>query len=136
MSRKTTREMIVIFLFQMDIRQEGYRDLMKDFIEDNPMKVEDLAFFTHNVEGVVERLEQIDRMIEERLVNWTIGRIPRISLAVLRNAVYEILFSDDIPVSVSINEAVEIAKKYGDADAGIFVNGILGKLARELNVNR
>jgi N utilization substance protein B len=136
MSRKTTREMIVIFLFQLDIRRDNYNDLMSDFLEENPMRGEDRAFFIQNVEGTVEKLHEIDHMIEERLVNWTIGRIPRISLAILRNAVFEIVCRDDIPVSVSINEAVEIAKKYGDADAGVFVNGILGKLARELNINR
>jgi N utilization substance protein B len=134
MSRKKTRELIVQFLFQMEARQEEYTGLLEDFIEENSMQAEDRAFFAQNIAGTVKNLNDIDRLIETKLKNWTLDRISWTDLAVLRNALYEILYRDDIPVKVSINEAVDLAKKYSDAESGVFVNGILGSIVREHNL--
>ena len=73
---------------------------------------------------------EIDAAISEKAVGWTIERMGKADLAIIRLAVYEIMFDDDIPVSVSINEAVELAKKYGRDESGGFVNGVLAKFAK------
>lgn len=136
MSRKLAREMAVKFLFQVEARGEDYRDMVDDFLEDNPLKEQDKRFFRDNIEGAMTKLKEIDGLIESKLVNWTISRIPKVNLAVLRNAVYELIYRDDIPVSVSINEAVDLAKRFGDEEAGVFVNGILGNLVRDREISR
>ena len=80
--------------------------------------------------GVKEHKEQIDREISAKLTNWKIGRLPKTTLAILRIGVYEILFCDDVPDSVAINEAVELAKRFGSEKDYAFVNGVLGNIAR------
>ncbi len=135
MSRKNARELVIKFLFQMEARDEDYGELMGQFMEDNRLKQDEEIFFTRSVEGIMEHLEEIDSLIQNYLVNWTKNRLPGVDLAVLRNALFEILYLEDIPVSVSINEAVEIAKKYSNADSGAFVNGILGKVVRERDLH-
>jgi len=134
MSRKKTRELVMQFLFQMEIRQEGYAGLIEDFIEQNPMQEEDMRYFKENIEGTVNHLDSIDAMISAKLKNWTLDRIPGVDLAILRNAIFEIMYRDDVPVKVAINEAVDLAKKFSDAESGVFVNGILGNLVREHNL--
>jgi N utilization substance protein B len=134
MSRKKTRELVMQFLFQMEIRQEGYAGLIEDFIEQNPMQEEDMRYFKENIEGTVNHLDRIDAMISAKLKNWTLDRIPGVDLAILRNAIFEIMYRDDVPVKVAINEAVDLAKKFSDAESGVFVNGILGNLVREHNL--
>ncbi len=83
------------------------------------------------VAGTEERLAEIDSMIERISENWVVSRMPFVDRNILRLAVYEILFVDDVPDSVSINEAVELAKNYGGDDSSKFVNGVLGKVADE-----
>jgi N utilization substance protein B len=131
MSRKKTRELIVRFLFQMEARREEYSGLLEVFMDENPMETADRQFFKENIQGTVKNLDEIDGIIRGKLKNWTLDRIPWVDLAILRNALYEILYRDDIPVKVSINEAVDLAKKYGDPESGVFVNGILGNIVRE-----
>ncbi|MGI6703374.1 MAG: transcription antitermination factor NusB [Clostridia bacterium] len=131
MSRKRARELAVQFLFQMQLRKEEHTGLMEDFLEDYPMQEEDMRFFRENIEGTVQNLREIDALISGKLKNWTLDRIPGVDLAVLRNAIYEIMYRDDIPIKVSINEAVDLAKKFSDVDSGVFVNGILGNIVRE-----
>ena len=82
-------------------------------------------------ETAAEHIEELDDAIEKRLKGWKLGRISRVSHALLRLAVCEMLYFGDIPVGASINEAVELAKIYGDADAPKFINGVLGAIARE-----
>ena len=131
MSRKKTRELIVQFLFQMELRKENHISLMEQFLVDYPMKKEDIRFFRENIEGTMKNIEDIDIQISVKLKNWTIDRLPGVDLAVLRNAIYEIMYRTDIPVKVSINEAVDLAKRFGNTDSGMFVNGILGNIVRE-----
>ncbi len=82
------------------------------------------------VEGVISHVDKLDAVIESNLKGWKKNRLSRISLAILRMAVYEILYLESIPVSVSINEAVELAKIFGDDKDAPFVNGLLGSVAR------
>ena len=83
--------------------------------------------------GITAHREEIDEMISANLKSgWKIGRISRVSLAIMRLAIYEMLYIDSIPVSVSINEAVELSKKYTVQDDTSFINGVLGAVAKEL----
>ncbi len=90
---------------------------------------EDRALITARFFYVHERIPEIDEKINEVATGWKTDRIGKAELAILRLAVYEMLYDDDVPVKVAINEAVELAKKYGGDDAPAFVNGILAKLA-------
>lgn len=82
------------------------------------------------VKGLSEHAEEIDEMILSKLKNWTIERIFKIDLAILRLAVYEIMFFENMPVKVSVNEAVELAKKYGNDASSNFVNGVLREIIK------
>lgn len=85
------------------------------------------------VKGVEENIDQLDSELSESSRNWAIGRMPIMDLAILRIALYEMLFVDQVPISVSINEAVEMAKEFGgDDDSPKFINGILGNIARKM----
>lgn len=91
---------------------------------------EDAAFIQDKYSKASEHIPEIDKLLNETSEGWRTGRMNKVDLTVLRLAVYEMLYDDDIPVGVAINEAVELAKKYGGDDSGSFVNGILGKIAR------
>ncbi len=92
---------------------------------------DDADYIRAALEGTQEHECEIDAAIEPRLVNWTIDRIARVDLAILRLAVYEILYRDDVPDAVAVNEAVELAKAFSTDEAGPFINGLLGSLLRE-----
>lgn len=91
----------------------------------------DAVYINNILEGVVQYIQMIDAYIMKNSKDWTIDRMSKIDLAIMRVAIYEILYRDDIPASVSINEAVELAKKYSHEDAGSFINGILGSVYSE-----
>ena len=86
--------------------------------------------------GTIEHLDEIDQLIESKLKNWKLSRISKVSLSILRVAVYELKYMDDVPTNVSINEAVELAKQYANEDDYSFINGVLGAIAKELNLNK
>jgi len=90
------------------------------------------AFSIQLVCGVCEKKEELDQIISKASINWRIERMSRVDRNILRIAVYEILFMDDIPPKVSIDEAVELGKKYGTEESGAFVNGILDKIYLQL----
>ena len=113
-----------------------FTDADIDEIADNAGDARDEFLSDYAIEcakGVSEHRDEIDEKISAHLKQgWKISRISKISLALLRVAIYEMLYQDDIPVSVSINEAVELAKKYTGEDDSAFVNGVLGAVAKEL----
>lgn len=91
-----------------------------------------LAYIRELVNGVVSRRDELDGMISRYAVGWNLSRISRTALSVLRCAVYEILYMPDIPVSASINEAVELSKRFDEPEVTGFINGILGAIVRDL----
>ena len=93
----------------------------------------DKGFFTELIKGTLCNIKKIDNTIETNLKSWKMDRIAKGDLAILRLAIYEILYRDDIPNSVAINEAVELGKSYGTDDSGSFINGVLGRVVRELD---
>jgi N utilization substance protein B len=91
--------------------------------------VEDYAYLTSRFHSVVEHVEEIDRILSEASSGWKLNRMGKVDLTILRLAVYEMRFDDDIPVKVAINEAVELAKTFGGDESPAFINGVLAKLA-------
>lgn len=93
----------------------------------------DKEFFIQLIKGTLENIATIDNIIEINLRSWKMERIAKVDLAILRMAIYEILYRDDIPNSVAINEAVELGKAYGTDDSGSFINGVLGRVVKEID---
>lgn len=131
-SRRDAREQAFILLFEMSFSDE---DLSIEQIKENAMESRDTEFSDYALKvalGVSEHREQIDSLIESKLKKgWKLNRISRVSLVVLRLAVYEMLYEPTVPGGVSINEGVELAKKYS-VDESAFINGVLGAVLREL----
>ncbi|MDD3439127.1 MAG: transcription antitermination factor NusB, partial [Clostridiaceae bacterium] len=112
-----------------EIKKEQGKDGQQD-----SMKEADMKFAEEIIKGTIGKLQEIDQFIQNNTTGWTKERIAKVDLAILRLALYEILFRDDIPDSVSINEAIELAKKYSTDESGSFVNGVLGKIIREADI--
>ncbi len=128
--RTKAREFALQILYQIDITREDPKACLDDFWKSrkDEAEAEVKEFAEKIVFGTIERKEDIDKVISEAAQNWEIGRMAVVDRNILRLTTYELLYRDDIPPKVSINEAIEIAKKYGDQDSGKFVNGILDKI--------
>lgn len=124
MKRHAAREKAFQILFQIDMNQIDPHQAIEDFLQSDQKD----AYLYSVVEGVVHHKEQIDAIISENMVNWSINRIASVEKTILRIATYEMKFLEDIPTNVSINEAVELAHAYGDEKSGKFVNGVLSKI--------
>jgi len=137
--RRAARRLALDVLYEAEIRGmlpiDAFRDRQRlgwrvDEEKDPPQEV--LAYARRLVEGVQQNEAGADQLISRYADRWAIDRMPVIDKNVLRMALFELLWGDDIPVPVAINEAVELAKEYSTEDSGRFVNGILGKIAEEL----
>ena len=128
MGRRASRDMAMKLLYQMEFHKDNIDEQKKLFFEENLLPEKDKAYVNDVVDGVYANMEHIDNLIETHSKGWNIGRISKVDLSIMRLSIYEICFRKDIPYSVSINEAVELAKKYSNEDAGSFVNGILSKI--------
>lgn len=127
MSRKTARDNAFKLVFEAPFYKNDFETVMNTFDETDTDGINsgDLKYIKSTVSGVFENLETIDEKINSKLIGWTIERLPKTTAAILRLAVYEMEFNDDIPVQVAMNEAIELAKVYCDDDAPKFVNGVL-----------
>ena len=132
--RRQARELAVQFLYQYDIGGGG--DLREAFAAFWPTQPDDNTnarpFAEELIRGTVEKTGAIDERIKKYTEHWELPRIAAVDRNILRLAIYEMLFRDDIPPVVSINEAVDIAKKYSTRESGAFVNGILDRLRGDL----
>lgn len=128
--RTKAREAGLKVLYQLDITSEDIETILEDYWEDNQVLPEIKEFASNVARGVAGQICELDKIITKYADNWTIKRMAVIDRNVLRLAVYELMFMDDIPPKVSINEAIDLAKKYSDADSGKFVNGILDKVKK------
>lgn len=124
MNRRTSREKAMQILFQLEINEINPSQAIEDFVGLSS----DTDFLKTLVNGVTDNILELDSIISENLENWSFDRLASVERVVLRLATYEIKFMDDIPESVSINEAVDLAKKFGDEKSGKFVNGVLSKI--------
>ena len=132
MSRIETREAVVRFVYQNAFRKESVEDQIALFIDNYPELEEDRDFFLEMVFGILNEQEDLDERISKFLSKWTINRLPRTDRAILETAAYEILHREDIPVSVSINEAVRLAKRCGTEDSPSYINGVLSSFEKSL----
>ncbi len=130
MKREDIREKTMQLVYQMDIT--GDFDLSDLSVVEESEKVVDKKQAVITLEAVSAHLNEIDKTISDHLDKWTIDRIAKTDLAILRTAVAEMLYIDSIPVGVSINEAVVLAKKYGDERSYAFINSVLSKVASDL----
>ncbi len=131
MGRRASRELAMKLLYQLEIQKDDREQQKNRFFEDNTLAEKDKVYINDVVDGVFGRQETIDNMIELNSKGWKMGRISKVDLSIMRLSIYEICFRNDIPLNVSINEAVELAKKYSNEEAGSFVNGILSKIHKE-----
>ncbi len=131
MTRKKAREQAFLLFFEKSFHPEtDMEDIIELAIEDD--FIESDSYVEEITRIASEKLLEIDETIEENLKGWKKTRISKVSLAVLRLALCEMLYVDDVPVSVSINEAVELCKQYSGTEDSAFVNGVLGSVARRI----
>ncbi|GAI43990.1 unnamed protein product, partial [marine sediment metagenome] len=126
--RRLSREMALKVLFQIDLVSTNIEETLKYTFGNDKFSDEVKEFTLILVKGVMINLSEIDKAINNYTNNWSLERITNIDRNILRMAIYEILYLNNIPKSVSINEAVELAKKYGTKSSFSFVNGVLGKI--------
>jgi len=140
MKRRKAREYVLKFLYAWEINDNCKKTYFYDIINDELDKFWDScgeedrdikSFANELIEGTLENLENIDFLIKKYAKKWDVERILTIDKNILRFAIYEILYRNDIPFQVSINEALEIAKKYSTKESAAFINGILDKIAKE-----
>lgn len=129
MNRTKAREQAFVICFERSINRDSVSDIIDNAETSEDVRIDEFA--GKLALGVEQNETLLDETIAKNLRGWTMNRLSKVSLALLRLALYEMRFEPDIPVSVSINEAVELAKKYGGADDAPFVNGVLGSAAKE-----
>lgn len=128
MTRKEEREQAFCLVFEKSFRDEACDDILE--LANSIRDIEITDYIKQVFCGVYDNLEEIDSIISKYLVKWSIDRIPKADKALLRLAVYEIKFMEDIPISVSVNETVELAKVYSGEKDPAYINGVLGSISR------
>lgn len=129
MTRSQSRELAFVIIFQKAFHAEAVEEILRCAQAGLEMEID--PFARALAEGAEAHLSEIDALLSSCSQNWKLARISRVSLAAMRIAAYEMLYAEDIPVSVSINEAIELTKKYASPEDGVYVNGVLGALARK-----
>lgn len=140
MSRRELREQIFKYIFRIEFNdREEMPEQGRFFFEALKMEAqekelqeirdEDAAYISDKSNKIIEKLDEIDAMINKQAKGWTTQRMGKVDLTILRLAVYEIVFDEDVPTGVAINEAVELAKRFGQEESSGFVNGVLAKFA-------
>jgi N utilization substance protein B len=126
--RRRAREIALQVLYQIDASQGKAKEVLDLFWENFEPSLKAREFCQRLVGGVCQNLEQIDRLIEDNSENWTLKRMAMVDRNILRLATFELLRCPDIPFKAIVNEAIELAKKFGADDSGAFINGILDKI--------
>ena len=135
MSRKKARDNAFKCVYELEFgKNENIDNILRNCYEENNVSQTEKEYVEKVVRGVKDKLEEIDSIILNNLQNWSIDRIAKIDLAILRVAIYEIKYMDDIPEKVSANEAVELAKTYWNNDSKSFVNGLIAKVIESKEV--
>ena len=129
--RRKAREAALQALFQIDVGKAAAHEAVAYAINLNDLSGETEEFCRSLVDGVVANRDSIDATIERLAIDWSLSRLGNVDRNVLRMALFELVYRQDIPVGVTINEAVEVAKTFGNSESGRFINGILGRFARE-----
>lgn len=131
MSRRELREQVFKLLFRIEFNdEEEMPEQMALFFEEKESMADSLKEeISRKYTAVLERKEELDAMLNEKATGWSVSRMGKVDLTIMRLALYEMLYDDTVPVSVAINEAVELAKKFGQTDSSSFINGVLAKFA-------
>jgi len=136
MSRTTARETALKIIFELSFQDEKLKKLYDEYIDsqenDIDLNNEDNEYIENVINGVEEKVNEIDEKIKAHLKDWNFERISKVDLAILRLSIYEILYRDDIPYKVSINEAVELSKTFSEDSSPSFINGVLAEIVKEM----
>lgn len=132
MGRRQSRESAMQVLYQVDVGKMAVDEALRNTQENFVLAESDFEFASQLVYGTLEKMEELDKTIAGHSREWQLERMAAVDRNILRLAMYEMLYVNDIPPSVSINEAVELAKRFGGKDSGKFINGILGAFARRV----
>ncbi|ABN52069.1 MAG TPA: N utilization substance protein B [Hungateiclostridium thermocellum] len=130
MGRRASREIAMKLIYQLEIQKDSREEQINNTLEQYDLNENDREYILDVVKGVFKNQEEIDGTIEKFSKGWKLSRISKVDLAILRLAIYEMCHRDDIPFTVAINEAVELAKNYSGEESGSFINGILGKVVK------
>lgn len=130
-SRRAARELALNVLYQVDVAKIPLMDALQVALENTKLDLSAAEYTTRLVEGVSGNIHDIDKCLMRLSVGWELQRQPAVDRNILRLAIYEIQYIESVPNSVSINEAVELAKKFSTEESGKFVNGVLGALVRQ-----
>ncbi|MCT4598084.1 MAG: transcription antitermination factor NusB [Vallitalea sp.] len=133
MNRRTMREHIFKAIFLLEFNDdEEFSDKIDTYLSDfQDINDETIQYISNKSIKINENLEALDNIINENAKNWSISRMSKVDVSILRLAIYEIQYDEDIPTNVAINEAVEIAKKFGGDSSPSFINGILAKVVNK-----
>ncbi len=130
MNRRKAREQAFIILFESTFGLQKIEDIIKGAGDIREEIFDD--FSKSLINGVLDSIESIDKRVEENLNGWQKDRLSRTVLTILRLCIYELIYCEEIPASVSINEAVDLAKKYGSPEEASYINGVLGSVEKQL----
>lgn len=135
MNRSAIRELTFKLLYSKEIQKELDEEQIEIFLNENNINDEEqIKYIKDSFNGIQENSEEIKKLISDNLKeNWSFERISKIDIAILKLAIYELIYSN-VPYKVAINEAIEIAKKYGDDSSKAFVNGILASVVKEKDI--
>ncbi len=132
--RRENRKCAIQFLYQWELNKpDELADSVRVFFEEREQPRDYYAFAEELVHGVIQHIEAVDNEIREHAKNWKFERIAKVDLAILRLAIYELLFRKDIPPIVSINEAIDLGKVFSNPDSKRFINGILDQMKNKIN---
>ena len=130
MARKTARQVAMQLIYQYELGGDGVSSTIEESMEKPDLNAEDMLYIQAMLDGTNEHQDDLDDLIAKYAVGWKTERIAKVDLSILRLAIYEMLYREDIPESVSINEAIELAHTYSTPEAASFINGILGLVSR------
>ncbi|WP_050180810.1 transcription antitermination factor NusB [Domibacillus robiginosus] len=130
MNRRTAREKGIQALYQMDLSGAESSEAVANVLEESDS---DSSYLREIVTGVEQHREEIDTIIKSNLEKWSFDRLAKVDRNILRLAVYEMQYSDDVPAKVAVNEAIELAKYFSDERAGKFINGVLSKINQSMD---
>lgn len=136
MGRKNAREGAMKVVYQMEMREEFSSEILDIYFNNNNYSESESEYISDFISKIFDKLDSIDEYISDNIHGWSIERLSKVDLSILRIAVYEILYREDIPLEVSINEAIEIAKKYSSDDSFKFINGVLGGITSSIEEER
>lgn len=136
MQRSAMRELAFKLVYEIEVQKESEEDQLDIFIENNDILDEKVIDYLKDIkDGIKNNSEEINRLITTNLKdNWSLNRISKINLSLIKLAIYEMIYKS-LPYKVAINEVVELAKKYADESAPVFINGILASVVKEKNLN-